>query len=203
MLQLTNLIQNYSSEFLQRFGIPEEDLKRLNIWEHVKTKCAILVLDEFQIFDTINREYEILYEYCVLKYKGSNSRMSNSTHAKDYLFLMHLLYEKFPRTDELIADKPLVIADSVEKTIRIYRNCPDYYVVGVIDKNFHFGEEQMHYKYYITNKFSSVTVLDIPQLAEELNNFAKEERIMPFKARIDTFEEFMKLENEELAKELS
>ncbi|GMO37255.1 MAG: hypothetical protein Pg6B_08850 [Candidatus Azobacteroides pseudotrichonymphae] len=196
--------QEYSKEFLDGLCISKEDLKQLDIWEHKKTKCAILILDVLQTFDTNKRKHDISYVYHAYNWQYTNSKISDSPGAKDYLFLMHLLYEKFPRTDELIADKPLVIADSVEKTIRIYRNCPDYYVVGVIDKNFHFGEEQMHYKYYTTNKFSSVTVLDMPSLAEELNEFAnefaKEERIMPFKARIDTFEEFMKLEVKKTSK---
>ncbi|BAG84067.1 CHC2 zinc finger domain-containing protein [Candidatus Azobacteroides pseudotrichonymphae] len=195
--------QEYSKEFLDGLCISKEDLKQLDIWEHKKTKCAILILDVLQTFDTNKRKHDISYVYHAYNWQYTNSKISDSPGAKDYLFLMNLLHKKFPGSDELMADKPLVIASSPEDARTIYSNRTDYYVVGVIDKDFHFGEEQRYYMCYITNKFSSVTVLDMPSLAEELNNFAKEERIMPFKARIDTFEEFMKLENEELAKELS
>jgi DNA primase len=195
--------QEYSKEFLDGLCISKEDLKQLDIWEHKKTKCAILILDVLQTFDTNKRKHDISYVYHAYNWQYTNSKISDSPGAKDYLFLMNFLHKKFPGSDELMADKPLVIASSPEDARTIYSNRTDYYVVGVIDKDFHFGEEQRHYMCYITNKFSSVTVLDMPSLAEELNNFAKEERIMPFKASIDTFEEFMKLENEELAKELS
>ncbi|BAG83962.1 hypothetical protein [Candidatus Azobacteroides pseudotrichonymphae] len=188
--------QKYPEEFLQftqrKFGASAEILKELDIWKHKKTDSIIIKLDVSQEFDSNKRKYELFYEFHILNWQNRNSKLTDSPNSRRYLFGMNILYKNLQRKDESTANMPLIIAKSPEDVITIHCNCPNCYVVGTIDENFQFGkkrEEHENDMYYITNKFSSATVLDMPQLTKDLNEFAKRNNIKLFAARTASFRE--------------